>query len=205
MNSSGDSTFKQLYLKRLIKALNGLKKPSNSSCHGDEDDKVSCSSRNIKLAADVSLAMTANQAAWGQALMNILSSNEENRPTLKKILGPKKFQAIMAKKVRHQSLLVLQSRLRRAHMQKQKSSKPKTLLSHRSFYSERSDSSSSSSSRSHLVKRRTKQLQGMVPGGNSMDTSSLLRETADYIISLKTQVEVLHSLVNSVNNNQHPQ
>ncbi|GLJ13000.1 hypothetical protein SUGI_0202970 [Cryptomeria japonica] len=210
MNSRGvdSSSFRELYLRRFLWALKSIRRPTGSSQgDGDEVAEVLRSSRNVKLAADVSLALTANRAAWSRALLNRISSDEINRPALRKILEPSKFQAIIAQRARQQSRLIYQSRLKHAHMQQHnfhglRGSKQSSLSLYRIFFSKRMKPSFSSHAR--MFNRRTRQLQMLVPGGESMEESCLLRETADYIRSLTIQVEVLQSLVNSVNGNQHP-
>ncbi|XP_044952219.1 transcription factor IBH1-like 1 [Hordeum vulgare subsp. vulgare] len=42
-----------------------------------------------------------------------------------------------------------------------------------------------------LVRKRTKVLRGMVPGGELLDGASLLREAMDYVVHLRAQVAVL--------------
>ncbi|CAI9298225.1 unnamed protein product [Lactuca saligna] len=48
-----------------------------------------------------------------------------------------------------------------------------------------------------LVKKKTKMLKRLVPGGQSMDEFSLIKEALDYILSLKVQVDVMRSVVNA--------
>ncbi|GAB4853617.1 hypothetical protein Ancab_017808 [Ancistrocladus abbreviatus] len=48
-----------------------------------------------------------------------------------------------------------------------------------------------------LVKKRTQVLKGLVPGGEYMDESRLIKETLDYIISLEAQVRVMQHLANA--------
>ncbi|GLJ12996.1 hypothetical protein SUGI_0202830 [Cryptomeria japonica] len=186
----------ELYLSRHIPALKNLQKPTSSS-KGDESDNP-CSSHNVKLAADVSLALTANRSAWGSALLNRISRDENNRPALRKILEPKKFRAIMAKKAIYKSRYRLRSRRKLAHMKRHKNS---SHCLYRYFCSARFDLVTSSNARA--LNGRTRELQKLVPGGKSMGTSCFLRETADYISRLKTQVEVLQSLVNSLNGDRN--
>ncbi|GLJ12992.1 hypothetical protein SUGI_0202660 [Cryptomeria japonica] len=181
MDSSGDSNFRQLYLQRLVGALNALNRPGIRA-PGNEDE-VAGSSRNIKLAADVSLALTANRTAWSRALLNRISSDERSRPALRKILGPKHFQAlIIAQRARKRSRLKLQSKMKQAS-RGQRSEDGLSL--YRCFCSKRLDPATSSEA--SLVKKRKRKLQSLVPGGTSMDTFSLLDETAHYITSLTTQ------------------
>lgn len=203
MNSS-ESSFQRLYLKRLLRAFDRLKRPS-SDLKG---------SSNIRLAADVSLALAASpRALWRHGLMNKISCDDSNRRILRRILGRKRFRGIMAERARTQSYSLLQSRLKDAVRNKKSCSDgwKKLYVMRRRFLLCRSPANRfeplpASLVARRLVNRRTKQLQRLIPGGKSMDTSCLLRETADYIVALKTQVEVLQSLVNDshVHSQQHP-
>ncbi|XP_078443993.1 transcription factor IBH1-like 1 [Wolffia australiana] len=50
-----------------------------------------------------------------------------------------------------------------------------------------------------IVRRRTQVLKRLVPGGDSInDLTELLDEAADYVVSLRAQVDVLRRLVTSV-------
>ncbi|XP_051196392.1 transcription factor IBH1-like 1 [Lolium perenne] len=49
-----------------------------------------------------------------------------------------------------------------------------------------------------LVRKRTKILRGMVPGGELLDGVSLLREAMDYVVHLRAQVAVLRRVSNAM-------
>uniref|UniRef100_A0ACD5Z5Z7 Uncharacterized protein n=1 Tax=Avena sativa TaxID=4498 RepID=A0ACD5Z5Z7_AVESA len=49
-----------------------------------------------------------------------------------------------------------------------------------------------------LVRKRTKVLRGMVPGGELLDGVSLLREAMDYVVHLRAQVAVLRRVSNAM-------
>ncbi|KAF7078481.1 hypothetical protein CFC21_082905 [Triticum aestivum] len=49
-----------------------------------------------------------------------------------------------------------------------------------------------------LVRKRTKVLRGMVPGGELLDGASLLREAVDYVVHLRAQVAVLRRVSNAM-------
>lgn len=201
--STSESSFRCLYLKRLLRVIRRLKRPS-SSLKG---------SSNIRLAADVSLALAASpRAAWRHGLMHKISCDEKNRSILRRILGRKRFRGLIAERARNQSLSLLQSRLKDAMQNKSSCSdgwKRLYVMRRRLLLcrppAKRFEPLPASLIARNLVNRRTKQLQRLIPGGKSMETSCLLKETADYIFALKTQVEVLQSLVNdSQVHSQHP-
>lgn len=62
----------------------------------------------------------------------------------------------------------------------------------------RAASSSSEMIARRLVRKRTKVLRGMVPGGELLDGVSLLREAMDYVVHLRAQVAVLRRVSNAV-------
>ncbi|GLJ12989.1 hypothetical protein SUGI_0202400 [Cryptomeria japonica] len=190
MNSSEDMTLRNIYLKRLVGALNALNKPTASNAGNKEE--VARSARDIKVAADVSLALTVNQTAWSRALLNRISGENKNRLVLRKIVRLKKFQALIAQKTRRHS------RLKRTHMISNEFRDNDSKSLYRLFCSKRMDSATSSPA------RQVRKLKSLVPGGKSMDTSCLLGETADYIASLTIQVDALKYLVISANNTEHP-
>ncbi|GLJ12997.1 hypothetical protein SUGI_0202840 [Cryptomeria japonica] len=192
-----NSSFKKLYLKRFLRVLKSLRKGTRGSQgSGDEVAEVPCSSRTIKLAADVSLALTANRSAWGRALLNRISSDEKKRPVLRNALEPSKFKAVMAQRAKYQSCLMLRASLKQAHMQHHKiCSRQSSLSLYRFLCSKRIEPATSSEVEE--FKRRTRQLKRLIPGGKSMDMPCLLGETAHYIAYLTGQVQVLQSLLNS--------
>lgn len=49
-----------------------------------------------------------------------------------------------------------------------------------------------------LVRKRTKVLRGMVPGGELLNGASLLREAMDYVVHLRAQVAVLRRVSNAM-------
>ncbi|KAL9224604.1 hypothetical protein vseg_000623 [Gypsophila vaccaria] len=48
-----------------------------------------------------------------------------------------------------------------------------------------------------LVEKRVKILKGLIPGGECMDECRLIKETLDYVVSLRAQVDVMHYIANS--------
>lgn len=189
--STSESSFRCLYLKRLLRVIRRLKRPS-SSLKG---------SSNIRLAADVSLALAASpRAAWRHGLMHKISCDEKNRSILRRILGRKRFRGLMAERAITQSISLLQSRSKDAMQNKSSCSdgwKRLYVMWRRLLLcrppAKRFEPLPASLVARKLVNRHTKQVQRIIPGGKSMETSCLLKEMADYIVALKTQVEVLQS------------
>ncbi|KAJ0960854.1 hypothetical protein J5N97_003286 [Dioscorea zingiberensis] len=176
----GSNTFMQVFLK---KWLLGLKQGGMSTT---ESMSFLERKRAIKLSADVAMAFARDGMNWSQALITNLSKQEENKALVSTILGdeyhgrrssPMKRcyikQASRSKKILRRSLQFC-SRIRK---RKNRSNGVVAKILARD-----------------LVKKRTKLLKTLVPGGDSMDDFSLLDETLDYIISLQAQVDLMRLL-----------
>lgn len=59
--------------------------------------------------------------------------------------------------------------------------------------------------RRHRISDRFKILQSMVPGGNKMDTVSMLEEAIHYVKFLKAQIWLHQTMINFVDNNDNHQ
>lgn len=139
--------------------------------------------RRIKLAADISLALTCNGTLWSHALIARISKIDKHRSLLHSIISRRKLRdMIMEQNKRTQKQKPSLSGSRRA-MKLRYMKTPRRCNMASSYEVARS-----------LVSQRTKQLKSLIPGGESMDNLSLLKEAADYIVSLRTQVEVMKSL-----------
>ncbi|KAK3155499.1 hypothetical protein QOZ80_2BG0203980 [Eleusine coracana subsp. coracana] len=55
-----------------------------------------------------------------------------------------------------------------------------------------------------MVRRRTRALREVVPGGRGMDECTLLGETLDYAVSLKAQVEAMQHLLRTLQAPNNP-
>eukprot|EP01018_Ginkgo_biloba_P037562 Gb_08773 [translate_table: standard] len=167
MKSATGNRFRELYLKRFLGALGRVKRISAGG-----GLRLAKRRRAIKLAADISLAFTANRAAWSHALLNNISGIQKNKSLLYKIVGHKRLmRRLTVGRARHNSSLLFKPgpglwACRKRYVRK------------RCALAEKPPAN-----------KRTEKLRSLIPGGRSMDTSSLLRETADYIAHLKTQVE----------------
>ncbi|OIT03183.1 PREDICTED: transcription factor IBH1 [Nicotiana attenuata] len=185
------SSVKQEFLKKWIqglKAYNGTKKEMSIM----ERKKV------IKLSADVAMASTRNSKTtyWGHALIaNYASKDVNNKFIVAHILGDEYSERI------------------------KKAAIMRLAMSHKSFRSKIILKKSCSISRKtkkmapriglarciarRLVKKRTQVLKTLVPGGEYMDDMSLIKETLDYILSLRVQVDVMRHLANATDQLSH--
>ncbi|TVU28810.1 hypothetical protein EJB05_20343 [Eragrostis curvula] len=55
-----------------------------------------------------------------------------------------------------------------------------------------------------MVRRRTRALRDIVPGGRGMDECTLLGETLDYAVSLKAQVDTMQLLLRALQAPKNP-
>ncbi|XP_009602570.1 transcription factor IBH1-like 1 [Nicotiana tomentosiformis] len=176
---------KQEFLKKWIqglKAYNGTKKEMS----------IMERKKAIKLSADVAMASTRNSKTtyWSHALIANASEDDNNKFIVTHILGDDDSERI------------------------KKASIMRLAMSQKSFRSKKILKKSCSISRKtkqmapriglarcmarRLVKKRTQVLKTLVPGGEYMDNDmSLIKETLDYILSLRVQVDVMRHLANA--------
>jgi len=142
-------------------------------------------SRAVKLAADLSLAMMARgRTAWSRAILR------------KYLFG--------INKSRCQRLSVLKSRVNSTRSASAKYTRPCKTTSAGKKSVRRVfgvASMSGTSIRSHgkeeaegTVASRMQTLRALVPGNRGLEPSVLLKETADYIVALKMQVQAMQAL-----------
>lgn len=177
-------SLREVYLWRLLRALNSLEINSLRV------------TRDIRLAADVSLALTAPKGSiWSHALLANISKHEKNRDILQKIAGKSKYmiitRALQRNDLQYMCLGSVFPKSRESILQR--SRLVRRSIPHRKNASHISPSMVARK----IVQKRTRILQSLVPGGSSMDISCLLKETADYIISLKAQVQVMQFLADA--------
>ncbi|KAK4482114.1 hypothetical protein RD792_011526 [Penstemon davidsonii] len=137
----------------------------------------------IKLSADIAIASTRNaKTHWSRALMTSVSSRDgTNKLVVEQILGHKVEINKKALMMRYCSKKIL----RRSRIARQKARKSNFVPQ------------SARSIAKKLVKNRTKMLKSLVPGGKELDDISLIKETLDYIVSLRVQVDVMRRLASA--------
>lgn len=199
------SVFRRVYTSKLLRALciiDGL------SRYKEEQLTTVKRLRRIKLAADLSLALTSNATVWSHALLtNYISQQKTDKRLVKEIVGNKRFNDLMRVKISHayysKHQLLCSHGL--ASRRKKYIYTPRILsrnIIHRSIHRKNSVYNSVGSCprkvalKSIVNERKLLELKRVIPGGESMKSSScFLRDAADYIVSLRTQVQVMHSLV----------
>ncbi|KAK6127024.1 hypothetical protein DH2020_039240 [Rehmannia glutinosa] len=175
-NSSSSALLKQEFLKKWI---NGLQTYTNTKKEMTILDRKNA----IKLSADIAIASTRNFSTnWSRAVMADVSKNVDGSSKIvtEKILGRKETCIIKCSKniMRKSRLLAHRKRAIR-----------RTIG--------RTSVKAASAIAKELVKKRTRVLKRLVPGGKQMNEICLIKETLDYIASLQVQVDVMRNIANA--------
>lgn len=174
------SSLKQEFLKKWIKGL--------QICNATKK-KMSIMERKkaIKLSADIAMASTRKSTTyWSHALMFNASKDDTNKIIIQNIL--ENYDDNYNFKKASRGFFMSQKGIIRSKKIIKKSCK----ISRRAR-----KIISPSIIAKKMVKKRTKVLKSLVPGGEYMDDASLIKETLDYIISLRVQVDVMRHLANN--------
>ncbi|PIN18224.1 hypothetical protein CDL12_09119 [Handroanthus impetiginosus] len=137
--------------------------------------------RAIKLSADIAIASIRNESThWSRALMADVSTDNFNNASKTMV------EEMLGRKVENKSRLMITCSnkiLRRTRLARHKKSRKvvRPIIKARSIAKK-------------LVKTRTRVLKSLVPGGQQMDEISLIKETLDYIASLRVQVDVMRHI-----------
>ncbi|KVH93628.1 transcription factor IBH1-like 1 [Cynara cardunculus var. scolymus] len=144
--------------------------------------------KKIKLSADIALASAKNATtSWSKALIADVKIDEENMILINNLSGPEsKFVGA------HDQRVTCHKRIRSKKILKKSCGVGKRI---KRMGSRRSDLATCIAER--LVKKRTKVLKRLVPGGESMDEVTIIKEALDYILSLRVQVDVMKNVVNA--------
>lgn len=159
-------------------------------CSSKKNMDVSERKKKIKLCADIALASAKNATtSWSIALISKAKKDRDNESLVDNLLGPE--SQFKQQKTIHQ-MIACHKRVRSKKILKKSCS-----VSQRMKKMGPPKSNLAAYIAKRLVKKRTQVLQRLVPGGESMDEVSLIKEALDYILSLKVQVDVMRSLANA--------
>ncbi|XVE71739.1 hypothetical protein DITRI_Ditri10aG0176000 [Diplodiscus trichospermus] len=177
---SPPSSLKQEFLKKWI---TGLKRCSSSKRNMNILERK----KAIKLSADVAMASARNgTTCWSRALIaNASKNSSDDKHLVEQILGPDSERLIM-KKVPTRAL-VCNKRIRSKKILKRSSGIRRTRKC-------APQAALATSIAKRLVRNRTQVLKSLIPGGEFMNEVSLIEEALDYIIALRTQVDVMRSI-----------
>ncbi|XP_059637564.1 transcription factor IBH1-like 1 isoform X2 [Cornus florida] len=178
----GPSSLKQEFLKKWAM---GLKICSSSK----KDMTIFERKKAIKLSADLAMASTRiGTACWSRALIANASNDGDNKIIVSHILGSDEFERL--KRASKASVMCCNKRVRSKKILKRSCS-----VSRSNKVAQKMVVATSIAKR--LVKKQTQVLRGLIPGGESMEESSLIGETLDYMISLRAQVDVMRRVANA--------
>lgn len=138
----------------------------------------------IKLSSNVAMASSRRGSKWSRALINQLSMEPSSKLMVKSILGDEQ-RKMLAKPANTNNGFVKNSKMSTKSCMVH-SGKPRKSLMLRT--------ASALTMAKNLQEKRMKLLKCAVPGGESMDELCLLEETADYIFSLRAQIDVMRHL-----------
>ncbi|KAD4180103.1 hypothetical protein E3N88_28694 [Mikania micrantha] len=177
------SKLKREFYKKWVKGL-------QICCSSKKKMDILERKKKIRLCADIALASAKNvTTSWSIALIYEAQKDDENKILVDNLIGPElrlkpqnttRQMIACHKRVRSNKIL---KKSRHVGQRMRKKCPPKPNLA---TYIAKT-----------LVKKRTRLLKTLVPGGESMDEYSLIKEALDYILSLRVQVDVMKSLVNA--------
>ncbi|KAK4337603.1 hypothetical protein RND71_042090 [Anisodus tanguticus] len=176
------SSLKQEFLKKWIKGL--------QICSATKK-KMSIIERKkaIKLSADVAMASTRKSTTyWSHALLANASKDDTNKIIIENILGNDDNSS---------KRLIFNKASMGISMSQKGIIRSKKIVKKSCKISRRARKISPNIIAKQLVKKKTQVLKSLVPGGEYMDDASLIKETLDYIISLRVQVDVMRHLANN--------
>ncbi|CAL5059957.1 unnamed protein product [Urochloa decumbens] len=172
MRGPNTRTFQQGFLKNLVLSLQSCNKLCVSSSSGSASSvMMSLQERKhaIKSSADIAMAAARGGGArWPRAILG--SSSSSAAASIRPYKSPPGKVHSRCKRIVRRCFRARRSR----------------------------DGRSSSEIARRLVRKRTKVLRKMIPGGESLDEISLLREAMDYVAHLHAQVDVLRRISNAV-------
>ncbi|XP_066325623.1 transcription factor IBH1-like 1 [Miscanthus floridulus] len=192
--------FKKAFMAQLLLSLRAAGQASKSMGLQERRDAV-------RLSSDVAMALASARArpsaaalrktAWARALVARHAAEQRNEALLRRIMGGAGYEmAAAAARVRKEA----RSRriVRRSHWvcsgaagRKRRSS---LQLAAGSGGGGGGSRCSAMAAARRMVRARLQVLRSLVPGGEAMRGLSLLSETLDYVVCLKTQVELLQCL-----------
>ncbi|KAI3711772.1 hypothetical protein L1987_70318 [Smallanthus sonchifolius] len=176
------SQLKNEFIKRWVQGL-------HLYCSSKKDLNLLERKKKIKLSADIALASARNSTTcWSKAIIS-KGNNDKGNTNLVNNLSRLESKLMYAhkkvtchKRIRSNKILVRSCGVGKKMKPRRHGSNLATCVAKR------------------LVKKRTQVLKRLVPGGESMDEYSIIKEALDYMLSLKVQVDVMKNLVNANTN-----
>lgn len=175
--------FKKEFMERLLLSLQVAGLTSKSMGLRERRDAV-------RLSSDVAMASARGRAApWARALVARHAAERRNEPLLRLIMGGDVYERAVSSAgaaVARSRRIVRRSQRVACSSRRKRRSLAKAAAS--------GGGGGGALAARRMVKGRLRLLRRLVPGGEALRGFSLLSETLDYVVCLKTQVELMHSL-----------
>jgi hypothetical protein len=189
--------FKKAFMAQLLLSLRAAGQASKSRGLRARRDAV-------RLSSDVAMALASARArpsaaprstAWARALVARHAAEQRNEALLRRIMGGAGYEMAAAaarvrKETRSRRIVRRSRRVCSGAAGRKRSS---FLLAAGGAGGGGSRCSAMAAAR-RMVRARLQVLRSLVPGGEAMRGLSLLTETLDYVVCLKTQVELMQCL-----------
>jgi len=183
--------FRKAFMAQLLVSLRAAGQASKSMGLRERRDAV-------RLSSDVAMALASARAAprsWARALVARHAAERRNEALMRRIMGGAGYEmAAAAAAARSRKEARSRRIVRRSHRVCSGSAgrKRRGLLA--AAASGGAGRCSAMAAARRMVTARLQVLRSLVPGGEALRGLSLLSETLDYVVCLKTQVELMQCL-----------
>ena len=184
--------FRKAFMAQLLVSLRAAGQASKSMGLRERRDAV-------RLSSDVAMALASARAAprsWARALVARHAAERRNEALMRRIMGGAGYEmAAAAAAARSRK----EARSRRIVRRSRRVCSGSAGRKRRSLLAAAAASGgagrcSEMAAAKRMVKARLQVLRSLVPGGEALRGLSLLSETLDYVVCLKTQVELMQCL-----------
>ncbi|XP_062196206.1 transcription factor IBH1-like 1 [Phragmites australis] len=186
--------FKKAFMAQLLKSLRAAGQVSKSMGLRERRDAV-------RLSSDVAMALASAQgraaprsATWARALVARYAAERRNEALMLRIMGGADYEtaavdAAAAAVARSRKEARSRRIVRRSRCVCSTGRKRRSLLT-----ASGGGGCGAMAAARRMVRARLQVLRSLVPGGEALRGFSLLSETLDYVVCLKTQVELMQCL-----------
>ena len=187
--------FRKAFMAQLLVSLRAAGQASKSMGLRERRDAV-------RLSSDVAMALASARAAprsWARALVARHAAERRNEALMRRIMGGAGYEmaaAAAAARSRKEARSRRIVRRSRRVCSGSAGRKRRSLLAAAAAAAASGGAGrcSAMAAAKRMVKARLQVLRSLVPGGEALRGLSLLSETLDYVVCLKTQVELMQCL-----------
>ncbi|KAD2394217.1 hypothetical protein E3N88_41194 [Mikania micrantha] len=178
------SQLKNEFIKKWVQGL-------HIYCSSKKEMSLLERKKKIKFSADFALASAKNSATcWSKAIISKAKYEEQNTIVVDNLSNSESMFKCKHRKVNYHK------RIRSKKILKKSCGVGKRMKKMELHHG----SNLANCIAKRLVKKRTQVLKKLVPGGESMDEYTIIKEALDYILSLRVQVDVMKNLVDATTN-----